>query len=304
MSLSIATFAFVGVEIPAACALEAQAPRRRKPHAQRPHDQDQDQNQGQDQNQDREQARIRKSAIGATVKNSAIWIPFLAALCYVIAGTMVTVNVRWNSCLLPRLSWADQSVNVCTLPNGTLTVLKPGQDAPGIHLMNSTSSAFIISTAEMSNTLAGTLNVFLMFTALTCANTNLYVASRTLFSLTRSLDSGPNEKWYIRCLAWIGRTNHRYVPLRAMLVSCIFAWIPFLYLSKKNGPNTSIGIVSLVFHHRYSRRLINILNRSLMFSQRWGPWVSYVSGPVFAGYTFATTIGKSPSHSKLHCIRS
>lgn len=274
MSLSIATFAFVGVEIPAACALEAQAPRRRKTRARQTDDQNQNQNQnqnqGQDQDRDQEQARIRKSAIGATVKNSAIWIPFLAALCYVIAGTMVTVNVQWNLCLLPRLSWADQTVINCTLPNGTLTTLKPGQDVPGIHLTNSTSSAFIISTAEMSNTLAGTLNVFLIFTALTCANTNLYVASRTLFSLTRSLDSGPNEKWYIRCLAWIGRTNHRYVPLRAMLVSCIFAWIPFLYLSKESGPNTSIGIVSLVFQPKNIRCLTNILNRSWTFSRRWG----------------------------------
>jgi amino acid transporter len=244
MSLSIATFAFIGVEIPAACALEAQAPR----DTQRQHDQDQVQDQERD--PDRERTRIRGSAIGATVKNSAIWIPFLAALCYVIAGTLVTVNVRWNSCLLPRLSWADKSINECTLPNGSFTFLKPGQpNPPGINLINSTESAFVISTAEMSTTLAGTLNVFLMFTALSCANTNLYVASRNLFSLTRGLDSGPNQKWYIRCLAWIGRTNHRYVPLRAMLVSCIFAWIPFLYLSKRNGPNTSIGTVSRPLWH-------------------------------------------------------
>ncbi|PSN67178.1 hypothetical protein BS50DRAFT_573918 [Corynespora cassiicola Philippines] len=200
MSLSIAAFAYVGVEITAASALEARVPKEKTP--------------------------THPSAIGRTVKFSAVYISFLAAILYVLAGVLVTLNIEWNDSNLPRMSWAP----------ATPTVAK---DHPS---KESTASAFVL-VAEASKIpgLANTLNVFLIFTALTCANTNLYVASRTLFSLTRGLDGGPGQPWYTRFLALLGKTNKRKVPLRALLASCIFAWIPFLYLAKHHGPRTSIG---------------------------------------------------------------
>ncbi|KAF2027485.1 hypothetical protein EK21DRAFT_102555 [Setomelanomma holmii] len=197
MSLSIAAFAYVGVEITAASALEARMDETG--HATRPR------------------------AIGKTVKFSAVYISFLAGVVYVLAGVLVTLNIEWNDPRLPRMSW----------------VTGPEEESIG-----STASAFVL-VAEASRVpgLAGTLNVFLMFTALTCANTNLYVASRTLFSLTRSLDGGPGQSWYTRILAYFGKTNKRKVPLRALTASCIFAWIPFLYLASEHGPDTSIGTI-------------------------------------------------------------
>ncbi|CAI6332912.1 unnamed protein product [Periconia digitata] len=191
MSLSIAAFAYVGVEITAASALEARVPPERTPK--------------------------NPSAIGKTVKSSVVFIPFVAALLYVIAGVLVTLNIKWDNPDLPRVSWR----------------------APG-----PTFSAFVLIARDSGiDGLAGTLNVFLMFTALTCANTNLYVASRTLFSLTRTLDGGSGQPWYTRFLATLGKTNNRKVPMRALIASCIFAWIPFLYLSNENesGPSKDIG---------------------------------------------------------------
>lgn len=197
MSLSIAAFAYVGVEITAACALEARVTEERNP--------------------------TQPRAIGRTVKFSAVYISFFAAAMYVLAGVLVTLNITWNDPKLPRMSWVN------------------GPSDSGI---GSTASAFVL-VAEASKVpgLAGTLNVFLMFTALTCANTNLYVASRSLFSLTRSLDGGPGAPWYVRILAYFGKTNNRKVPLRALVASCIFAWIPFLYLASEHGPDTSIGTI-------------------------------------------------------------
>jgi amino acid transporter len=197
MSLSIASFAFVGVETTAAFALEARVTKEKNP--------------------------TNPRTIGKTVKFSAVYISFLAGVVYVLAGVLVTLNIKWDDDRLPRMSWAVENSNAGT---------------------KSITSAFVI-VAQMSKVpgLAGTVNVFLVFTALSGANTNLYVASRTLFSLTRSLDGGPRQPWYIRLLAYFGKTNNRKVPLRAMIASCFFAWVPFLYLASEHGPNTSIGTI-------------------------------------------------------------
>jgi yeast amino acid transporter len=201
-SLGIAAFAFVGVEIVAASALEARVARPRSPPSPN----------------DPTSSSATSSAVGRTVLTTAVWLPFLAGLLYVIAGFLVTLNIPWDSDLLPRQSW---------LPASALTP---------------SDSAFIVVARQSGIPgLEGTLNVFLVFTALTCANTNLYVASRTLFSLTRSLDGGPNESLGIRFLASLGRTNARKVPMKALVFSCIFAWVPFLYLAPSDGPQTAIG---------------------------------------------------------------
>ena len=199
MSLSIAGFAYVGVEITAASALEARVPPVKNP--------------------------TNPSLIGKTVKFSAVFISFVAALLYVIAAVLVTFNIAWNDPNLPRVSWR---VNV-------------KDDTASTH--GSTVSAFVLVAKDSGiKGLAGTLNVFLMFTALTCANTNLYVSSRTLFSLTRTLD-GQSGPWYTRFLATLGKTNNRKVPMRALVASCIFVWVPFLYLSNAHGPSTDIGTI-------------------------------------------------------------
>lgn len=201
VSLSVAAFAFVGVEITAASALEARVTEERNP--------------------------AQPRTIGRTVKFSAVYIPFLAGIAYIVAGVLVTLNISWEDKRLPRISWVNGPVLNQT--NSTI---------------GSTNSAFVL-VAEDSRIpgLAGTMNVFLMLTALSCANTNLYVASRTLFSLTRGLDGGSGEPMYKRILAYFGRTNRRQVPLRATIASCIFAWVPFLYLASQHGPNTSIGTI-------------------------------------------------------------
>ena len=195
MSISIAAFAFVGVEITAASALEARVPKEKNPTA--------------------------SKAIGKTVKFSAVYISPLTALFYVAAGLLFTLNIKWDDPLLPRMSWAK---------------------GPPLASIGSGLSAVVLIARESGiDGLAGTLNVFLMITALTGAHTNLYVASRTLFSLTRTLDGGPGQPWYIQTLAYFGKTNSHRVPLRALIASCCFTWVPFLYLAKRNGSGTSIG---------------------------------------------------------------
>lgn len=202
LSLSIAAFAYIGVEIPAASALEARVPVGR----------------------DQRQSRV----VGRTVQFTTIWGSVFAGAFYVLAGILVSLNIKWDDPRLPRMPWVVANTTTPLATNST----------------SSPDSAFIIvAVGSAIPGLAGSLNIFLLFTALSCANTQLYIASRTLFALTRGLSGLPNQPFYLRWLAFFGRTNRRKVPMRALMASCVFAWVPYLYLDPSNGNGTSIGSI-------------------------------------------------------------
>ena len=139
---------------------------------------------------------------------------------YFLAGLLLTLNIPWDDPELPEVSWLGSPVR---------------RHSP------KTESGFVLSaTYSGIPGLADLFTVILLITSVTSANTNLYVASRTLFGLTRELD-GSRWKW----LSFFGRTNNYQVPVRAMFLSCIFLWVPFLYLSPNNMPNTTISSVRI-----------------------------------------------------------
>ncbi|OTB11827.1 hypothetical protein K445DRAFT_26317 [Daldinia sp. EC12] len=190
--LSTATFAYVGVETPAAAALEARPTRASA------------------------QRRNQASSIGETIRFASKWTSAFACVAYTLSGIFVSLSVDPTDCRLPRVGWLNY------------------------HRCDTVQSAFVL-VAENRGTakIANVFNAFLVFTALSCANTNLYIASRTLFGLTNQIDGGPDEPWYLNILAWLGRTNNYRVPIRAMTVSAFaFIWVPFLQLYQ---PSTTSG---------------------------------------------------------------
>lgn len=213
MCLSIATFAYVGVEIVAASALES-APysyrARRRSNARAESDLSR---------------RSTDTLIGNTVKFSSMYISILATIAYSICGLLISFDIDWRHCGLPRLSWTETA----------------GDERDCLPL---TTSAFVAIAGESEIPhLAHVFNAFLVFTCLTCAGTNLYVASRTLFGLTSRLDGGKGQPWHLRILAWFGRTNSRKVPFRAMVFSAAaFFWVPYLQLSGGTSTETPIGM--------------------------------------------------------------
>jgi amino acid transporter len=198
MSISIATFAYVGVEVIAACALEAQWP-----------------GESADEHTEPAPETPKDTLIGTTVKFSAIFIPVLATVAYTLSGVLGSIDISEGDCHLPRLSWLPDKN--CTGPAGT-----------------GTGAAFVLIAAESEIPyLADVFNAFLVFTCLSCAGTSLYIASRTLFGLTSRLEGGRGggKRWLLRGLAWFGKTNRHNVPLRAMIFSAVaFWWVPFLQL--------------------------------------------------------------------------
>ncbi|KAL3469720.1 amino acid permease-domain-containing protein [Aspergillus californicus] len=202
-AFSIAAFAYVGVDITAATALEARADRRTKSHQGPP-------------------TPTPKSPWPyISVRFVATWTSFLVWIVYFIAGFLMSLNVKWDDPNLPEVSWLGS----------------PIADSKDGEKNYNSDSGFVISAA-MSGIpgLASMFTAVIFFTAVFSANTNLYVASRTLFSLTRRLQ---NPGWGL--FAFFGKTNNYQVPVRAMLLSCFFMWVPFLYLSSENSPETTIS---------------------------------------------------------------
>lgn len=217
MSISIATFAYVGVEVVAASALETRWSNTRR----------------------RTQTGQEVFFIGKTIKFTAIFFPFLAAISYALSGLLTSLNIPRDHCSLPRLSWVHKPQRCF---NDTVA----------------SRSAFIINAAESGIPhLSNVFNAFLVFTAVTCANTNLFVASRSLFGLTARLDGGSRQKWYIRFLAFFGKTNRHKVPMRAVVFSAVvFCWVPPLQVLGKKR-QTSAGEVEGA-NDKVGRHLLNI----------------------------------------------
>ncbi|KGO69022.1 Amino acid/polyamine transporter I [Penicillium italicum] len=197
MSISIATFAYTGVEVVAASALEAKWSHRADETS----------------TTSDVPTRFDDAQIGKSFKFSARFIPLLVMVGYATSGLVATFDIERTSCALPRLSWLSLDVEAgCEKPS---------------------NSAAFVAIAALSKIphLADVFNAFLVFTCLSCAATNLYIASRALFGLTSRLDGGEGQRWYLRVFAWFGETDGRQVPLRAMIFSAVaFWWVPFLQL--------------------------------------------------------------------------
>ncbi|KAJ5307026.1 hypothetical protein N7508_006041 [Penicillium antarcticum] len=174
---------------------------------------------------------VSSSGGGNSFKFSAIWIPVSATVAYCLSGVLGTLDIERKDPHLPRLSWLPPD---------------PNRDD------NSPSRAafVVIALASKISGLADTFNTFLVFTCLSCATTNLYVASRTLFGLASRLEGGEGRRWYLRFLASFGTTDSRGFPLRAMIFSAIaFWWVPFLQLirgtsSPRSSVNTFVEVLS------------------------------------------------------------
>ncbi|KAL2869111.1 uncharacterized protein BJX67DRAFT_371069 [Aspergillus lucknowensis] len=218
MCLSVATYAYMGVEIVAASALESASTTKGARELS-------------DESASNTAEDSSGTLVGSTVKFSAKYITLLATLAYSITGLLVSLDMPWNHCLLPRLSWINGT------PDSGCSLYLARTPA------NTTSAMVAIAIESDIPHLGDIFNVFLVFTCSSCAGTNLYVASRSLFGLTSRLDGGRGQPWHLRLLAWFGRTNRHGVPIRAMIFSALaFIWVPYLQLRDGTGTETSVGM--------------------------------------------------------------
>ncbi|KAK3636647.1 hypothetical protein LTR22_018613 [Elasticomyces elasticus] len=225
MALQIAAFAFIGIEIPAVLAVEADIAHRPR-------------------QQDKSSAGLlgrlmqglhvgSKAPANAELKFSAVYLPFLMGVIYVVAGFLVTLNVEANDASLPRNHWT-RNEHSCDLSS-----IDEFQTMCGRVTCTTSNSGFVISAhnAQIPG-LPSAITVFLIVTALSSANTTLYVASRTLYDLGRSVEP-PAERgwrqWSAKCISVFGRVSGSQVPHYAVLASMVFIVIPFLSLLKSQS---------------------------------------------------------------------
>ena len=161
-----------------------------------------------------------------TLRFTGVWVSVLLGIIYTLGALLLSFNISSDDDRLPRVSWIT--------PQGSPNTNGAGQ---------STSGFVIVATASGIAGLGEFVTIGLLLTALATANTFLYVASRTLFGLTKDLDDC-SPCWITRRLAYFGKTTRLRVPVRAIVASCCVCWVPFLWLSPSNGTGTSIATVS------------------------------------------------------------
>ncbi|XXH05953.1 hypothetical protein Hte_012396 [Hypoxylon texense] len=130
--LSTATFSYVGVEVPAAAALEARPTKSQRTST------------------GRAQKHSEASSIGETIRFTSKWVSVFACAAYTLSGILISLSLDPHDCHLPRLDWLDYSQ--CTDET------------------TATSAFTLIAEVRGNKAIANAFNFFQVFTALTCAN--------------------------------------------------------------------------------------------------------------------------------------
>ena len=145
--------------------------------------------------------------------------PFAARWTWIITVFLYVSSVLFVSLCV---SWDNQDL------------LKPGSHFTGA------ISPFVIAMKEAGiAVLPGIANAGFLFCAWSGANTQLYVASRTLYGLCQGMTPASNP------ILWpLGRTRKKSgAPAMAILVSCIFAPLAFLVCATSNAQKVSVPAI-------------------------------------------------------------
>ena len=128
------------------------------------------------------------------------------------------------------------------------------------------SQAIVVIAAlrAKDHNIAGFLNGCMMFSALSAANTSLYIASRVLYGMTRKIDQFSK----LRALRGLGSVwNRTGVPVRALCASFVaFVWLPFLRLKALVAIDTVMPPASLFSMSSDSEQLFEIMSVSASVS--------------------------------------
>ena len=139
-------------------------------------------------------------------------IAYFVVTIYLFCAIGEFLNISWSDGSLPQIYGG---INEASVNNG-----------PSVH----NSRAVIVITAIRAGYMrtAGLLNGCMIFSALSAANTALYISSRAMYGMTRKINPW---KWF-RSLKRLGSVWPKSgVPMWALFISFLaFYWLPFLQL--------------------------------------------------------------------------
>jgi amino acid transporter len=156
-------------------------------------------------------------------------IAYIVFIIYMISVGGFAANIEWFNQNLPQFE-GQSLVNITSSTANLGHIPRYANILPGLH---GTTAAPIIAVAEAGlKVLPGALVGFLVYSGVSCANTALYVSSRTLYGLTRNLRYNADSVFerFFAHLNLVSGTTH--VPSWAIGLSAfIFAsWLPFIHL--------------------------------------------------------------------------
>jgi amino acid transporter len=123
----------------------------------------------------------------------ARWVSYIIAGIYLTCGVLEAVVVNWNDKDLPSIERRSE------IPSLTARADEKG---PGFY-------AVIVIAARTygATSLGWYFNACIIYFCMSAANTSLYVASRTLFGLTRGINRMQRVPWYLRPIRHLGITS-------------------------------------------------------------------------------------------------
>ncbi|MCJ1469251.1 hypothetical protein MMC07_007884 [Pseudocyphellaria aurata] len=199
VSIPLATFSYLGVELITMTAFEAQNPTELKYPA----------------------------------KNMAWTITVI----YMLTTLVFVLNVGWNDPSLPKFynqGLADLTGDVISPTVVTRTMHESrGNTAVALNALRTHSAPVIAAIRAQIGILPGIITACFIYSALSAANTALYVASRALFGLTRDIQIERGSGRIIRAIAKMATVESRtQSPWWALLCSVlVLFWLPFVHIS-------------------------------------------------------------------------
>jgi yeast amino acid transporter len=172
-------------------------------------------------------------------------IAYFTLIFYVLNIGGFIANIEWFNQNLPQF-FSQPLVSLQT-PNLGHT---PWFPQTGLR----SSAAPIIATLQVGmKTLPAVLTGLLMYSGLSAANASLYVASRTLYGLTRDL-AYDDERFLVRMAAKLNVISPRTrVPLWSLLVSVLAfsSWLPFIKIHSGYTQEDVCFNISFLMNQQY-----------------------------------------------------
>jgi amino acid transporter len=161
-----------------------------------------------------------------SLKGPAKYIAYIVLAIYLISIGGFVANIEWINQNLPQF-FGQALVDIND------TDLLGRSPFTWNHPSSRSYAAPVIAVLQVGiAALPGVLTGFLVYSGLSAANTALYVASRTLYGLTRDLNQMDNNA-FVRFFAKLNTVSPTTrIPVWALVVSwLIFAgWLPFVHL--------------------------------------------------------------------------
>ena len=149
-----------------------------------------------------------------SIRRPSMLVAWFVLLMYLFCAIGELHVVNWRDAALPRVS--ESALNV------------EDSNPPLENTALGTQTILVIAALRAGDTrMAGFLNACAIMSALSAANTSLYVSSRVLYGMTSQID--PHSKFRVlRGLRHVW--SQTGVPVRALFVSTVaFVWLPFLH---------------------------------------------------------------------------